>query len=184
MKRIIAIAASLIMLLSFGTAFADGLSDPLPPVVPVSVFEDLGETRAVLVDIDSGAILFSRNSDKQAKPGSLTALMTALLLMENTAPADWNVFLPALKEVNSSWSGRGNQMGLEKGDTPSRADLLYGLLLEGAADAAYTTAVLVSGSESEFVSAMNVRARELGMTGTKFDNGYGLGSGGHYTCAY
>lgn len=184
MKRFIAfISACALFLICAGTCFAGGLSDEAPYPEPYTGFDDLGGTRAVLFDIDSGAVLYSRRSDVQAKPGSLTVIMTALLLLENTPDSEWDLPIPALRDVNSKWSRRGASMGLAENDTPTRRDLLFGLLLCGAADAAFVTGELVSGSETAFIDAMNARAAELGMKATHFDNGFGLGSNSHYSCA-
>ena len=184
MKRISAVIITIIIALAMLPVYAGADTYSLPLPEPVTGVEDIGTTPAVLFDADTGAVIYENNSDKQAKPGSLTTIMTALLLIENTDLADWDVPLSPLKEVNSSWSRRGAQMGLVKGMSPTRRDLLYALLLEGAADASFVTASIVSGSEAGFVSLMNEKAAELGMTGTRFDNGFGLGSSGHYTTAY
>ena len=184
MKRIIAILAACLLIISFiPKVKALSASDEGPGAALFSGFDDLGSTRAALMDLDSGAVIYQRNAVERAKPGSLTVIMTAMLLIENTSAEEWDVPLSALAQVNSSWSGRGAQMGLKKGDSPTRRDLLHGMLLMGAADAAFVTEMLVSGSESAFVEAMNLKADELGLQNTRFENGYGLGSNGHYTCA-
>ncbi|MBO4563312.1 MAG: InlB B-repeat-containing protein [Clostridia bacterium] len=185
MKRFLAILASILIVLgSASFSRAEEITDELPSLSPITGVEDIGSARAVLMDVDTGAVIYEKNSDTAARPGSLTAIMTALLLIENTDPGDWDTPLPALKTVNSAWTSRGAQMGLKKGDTPTRRDLLYALLLQGSADAAYVAETQVAGSETEFVDLMNSRASELGMTNTHFGNGYGLGSGSHYTCAH
>ncbi len=185
MKRISAIllifALSALMI---SPALAGAYNDALPLPEPIAGVEDIGSTPALLFDVDTGAVLFDNRSDAGAKPGSLTTVMTALLLIENTDPGEWDTPLKALKEVNSSWSRRGAQMGLEKGMTPTRRDLLNALLLQGAADASFVTSSIISGSETAFVSLMNEKAASLGMNDTHFDNGFGLGSGAHYTTAF
>ena len=184
MKRISALLISITLLFIALPVYPGADAIELPKPEPIYGVEDIGTTPAVLFDVDTGAVIYENNSDRSAKPGSLTVIMTALLLIEDTDPVDWDTPLPALKEVNSSWSRRGAQMGLEKGMTPTRRDLLFALLLEGAADASFVTANIVSGSEAGFVSLMNEKAAEIGMMNTSFDNGFGLGSSGHYTTAY
>ncbi|MBQ1892961.1 MAG: hypothetical protein II155_02525, partial [Clostridia bacterium] len=146
MKRISAIllifALSALMI---SPALAGAYNDALPLPEPITGVEDIGSTPALLFDVDTGAVLFDNRSDAGAKPGSLTTVMTALLLIENTDPGEWDTPLKALKEVNSSWSRRGAQMGLEKGMTPTRRDLLNALLLQGAADASFVTSSIISG---------------------------------------
>jgi uncharacterized repeat protein (TIGR02543 family) len=184
MKRFCSFIISLILILCLvPSASAEGLSDALPALEPFTEFSDLGRTRAVLFDLDTGEALYSRNGDSASKPGSLTVIMTALLLIENTPEGEWDDPIPAIKDVGTRWSRRGASMGLEEGETPTRRDLLYGLMLAGAADAAYVSGELIYGSEADFITAMNNRARELGLDGTHFDNGFGMGSNDHYTCA-
>lgn len=183
-KRILAALTALIVLLLPFTVSRAESPEEAPPLPEITGFGDIGETRVLLLDVDTGEVVFQINGDVPARPGSLTTIMTALLLIENTPAEGWDEPIPELKSVNSSWSGRGSQMGLKKGDTPTRRDLLYGLMLVGAADAAFVTGNLVSGSEMAFVSLMNTRAAELGMKNTNFQNTFGMGSGGHYSSAY
>ena len=184
MNRILSILiAALLMLTSFVVVYAEGYSNSIGSFPSIDGFDDLSDAKVMLFDVDSGAMLYQKNACAQAKPGSLTTIMTALLLIENTRDGDWDTPIHALKQTNSSWSERGAQMGLAIGDTPTRRDLLNALLLCGAADAAYVTYELVSGSEAAFVDAMNARAIELSMDNTHFENGFGLGSNSHYSCA-
>ncbi len=184
MKRIFSVILAILLLILplFGIG-ASGISDTVPAPFAFEGFEDLNETKAAVFDIDSGAVIYQRSGDSKANPGSLTVIMTALILIENTDNSSWDRPLEPLTETNSKWSSRGAKMGLEKGDTPTRRDLLYALLMEGAADAAFVTEMLISGSENDFVELMNSRAEQLSMTCTHYENGYGLGSGDHYTCA-
>jgi uncharacterized repeat protein (TIGR02543 family) len=188
MKRILSFIISLTLILALVPAKAGGaLSAPeydVPALPSLDGAVDLGGAKAALIDLDSGAVRFESRSDVSARPGSLTVIMTALLLIENTSADEWDVPLEPLAAVNSQWSRRGAQLGLKEGMTPTRRDLLYGLMLTGAADAAFVTETLLAGSEAAFVSLMNEKAAELSMTGTNFANGFGLGSGSHYTCAH
>ena len=185
MKRFLSLLnAVTALLLVMRPSYAEGYSDEVPAIVPSVAIEELDGASVVLMDIDSRSVVYESNGDLMSKPGSLTVLMTSLLLIENTPAEEWDTPLSALTSVNSRWSGRGSQLGLSKGDEPTRRDLLYAMLLIGAADAAYVTELAVSGSEAAFVDAMNARAEELGLSSTHFENGYGLGGGNHYTCAY
>ncbi|MBQ1520190.1 MAG: hypothetical protein IIZ56_01810, partial [Clostridia bacterium] len=130
MKRFCSFIISLILILCLvPAASAEGLSDALPALEPFTEFSDLGRTRAVLFDLDTGEALYSRNGDSASKPGSLTVIMTALLLIENTPEGEWDDPIPAIKDVGTRWSRRGASIGLEEGETPTRRDLLYGLML-------------------------------------------------------
>lgn len=123
----------------------------------------------MLIEMETGQVLAQNDVDRRVYPASTTKLMTALLLMEQkglegeTTVGDEIVGLP-----NGS-----SLMGLEKGETVTIKDLLYGLLLSSGNDAANTIAVYVSGSVDSFCQLMNQRAGELGMVGTHFINPYG-----------
>ena len=185
MKRILTFIISIILLLGPLPARAESAEQGEPPLLPsLEGAVDTGGAKAALIDLDSGAVIYERRGDEAARPGSLTVIMTALLLIENTSADEWDEPISPLAAVNSQWSRRGAQLGLKEGMTPTRRDLLYGLMLTGAADAAFVTETLVAGSEAAFVSLMNEKAAELSMTGTNFANGFGLGSGSHYTCAH
>lgn len=184
MKRFAALlTAVLIIICAVPPARAETLTDNVPSAPQFSAFWDMGTAKAALFDLDSGCMLYSKGGDDRVEPGSLTVIMTALLLIENTGADEWDEPLPPLEQVNSVWSERAAQMGLQKGSSPTRRDLLYGLLLLGAGDAAFVTENLVSGSEADFVAAMNEKAEELGLIGTEFQNGYGISSNAHYTTA-
>lgn len=180
MKRI---SAFIISVLLTSVWAVGAFAYTLPPDAG-TVFTNAGGASAALMDAGSGAVISEANSAKQVKPGSLTVLMTALLLIESTPDDAWDDSLDPLKKVNSTWSARAAQMGLKEDDTPTLRDLLYGLMLCGAADAAFTVEQTVSGSTQAFVNRMNERAAELGMSGTSFENSYGLSSGVHYTTAH
>ncbi|MBO6062189.1 MAG: D-alanyl-D-alanine carboxypeptidase, partial [Clostridia bacterium] len=183
MKR--AIAFLLTAILAFGVcAVCFASYAKLPDPVYQWSSETGGAAGLLVAEADNGAVLYERNSSMEAKPGSLTVLMSALLLAEDTVEEEWDTPLDPLKSVNSTWSARAAQMGLKEGDTPTRRDLLYGMLLKGGADAAFTAAKLISGGETVFVEKMNEKAASLGMSGTRFENSCGLSSGMHYSNAH
>lgn len=186
MKRIITAIAAFILAVTavLAPVSASGFGDETDPLPVIAGGKDPGVDAALVIDLDSGAVIYERNGDVMFKPGSLTVIMTSLMLVNSTPDSEWDKPLPALTEVNSTWSSRGSQMGLKRGDTPTRRDLLYGMLLQGAADAAYVAELLISGSEADFIDRMNEYAAELGLTATHFENGYGMGGSDHYTCAY
>ncbi len=179
-----------VQLLSFkSAAFAesdepDGAGfDTVIPYVPQYKGELSEQSRVLLMDLETGNALIEQNGDVRAYPASTTKIMTAVLLIENTADDEWDTPLPPLAEVNSEASARGSQLGLKVGDCPTRRDLLYGLLLPSGCDCAYVVSNLIAGSEADFVFMMNVRASEIGMNNTGYENSYGLASNGHYTTA-
>lgn len=133
---------------------------------------------AVVINGDTGEILFSRNANERLPMASTTKIMTALLLCEK---ADLNKTIVTTKEMVTV---EGSSMGLQIGDTVSFHDLLYGMMLASGNDAANTTAIAISGSVGEFVKLMNNKASELGLKDTHFETPSGLDGKEHYTTAY
>ena len=138
----------------------------------------LSAKAAVVINGDTGEILFSRNANERLPMASTTKIMTALLLCEN---ADLNETIVTTKEMVTV---EGSSMGLGIGDTVSYHDLLYGMMLASGNDAANTTAIAISGSLDEFVKLMNKKALELGLKDTHFETPSGLDGKEHYTTAY
>jgi D-alanyl-D-alanine carboxypeptidase (penicillin-binding protein 5/6) len=138
---------------------------------------DLTAQAAILVEASTGDVLYQRAADKRRPIASATKLMTALLTMEHTELAD--------EVVASSYvaSPIESKLGLRPGERLSVADLLRGLMLESANDAAVTLAEHVSGSRAAFVRLMNSRARELDLRNTHFDNPIGFDGAGNFSSA-
>lgn len=134
---------------------------------------------AVVIDGDTGEILYSQNSDVRLPMASTTKIMTALLLCE--LGGDLTTQIVTTREMVTV---EGSSMGLQVGDTVSYHDLLYGMLLASGNDAANTTAIAIAGSVSKFVDLMNERAEKLGLKDTHFVTPSGLDADGHYTTAY
>lgn len=126
----------------------------------------------VLLDADTGEVLFSKDADEQIYPASTTKIMTALLAIElNGGNLDGEVTVG--QEVNA-FSSTSSLLGLRSDSTVSIRDLVYGLMLVSGNDAAAALAVHFGGSEEEFVKLMNQKAADLGMMGTAFANPHGL----------
>lgn len=139
---------------------------------------DLSAPSAILIEASSGEVLYERAADKRRAIASTTKLMTALLTMEEAKLSD---------EVTASSyfaSPIESKLSLRAGEQLSVADLLRGLMLESANDAAVTLAEHVSGSRPAFVRLMNKRARELKLGNTRFDNPIGLDGAGNYSSAH
>jgi serine-type D-Ala-D-Ala carboxypeptidase (penicillin-binding protein 5/6) len=132
---------------------------------------------AILVDGHDGHVLFQKNPDKDRAMASTTKLMTALLTLERTKPAE--VFrAPAYNALPAE-----SKIDLRRGERMKVRDLLQALLLESANDAAVTLADGIAGSRSAFVSEMNSRAAQLGLTETHYANPIGLDDPGNYSSA-
>jgi D-alanyl-D-alanine carboxypeptidase (penicillin-binding protein 5/6) len=187
-----------IMVLSFGAAWAQTPSPSPPPPTPVvqpggqtspSPFPstlrtpvpttqapEVGAGSAVLVDLDTGQVLFDLDRHERRPIASLTKIMTALLVVERAGLTD----VVTVSEGAASGQVSGiSGLGLEPGERIRVNELLYALLLQSANDAALALAEHVSGSVDAFVDAMNARAEQLGMTRTMFASPNGLDDTGY-----
>lgn len=131
---------------------------------------------AYLVKVD-GREVWARNPDRPLPPGSLTKMMTALLVLER---ADLGQVATVSREASRE---TGTRLGLAPGDRMSVIELLGATLLGSANDACHALADHVAGSEKRFVSLMNARAREMGLSNTRFANACGHDDPGLYSTA-
>lgn len=141
----------------------------------------VGAAGAVIMDADSGEILYGKNIYKHLYPASITKLMTALLAYENLDLADHITF--SENAVYGIESGSSN-IGMDVGQSITVEEALYGLLIASANEVAIALGEKVSGSEKDFADLMNERARQLGCENTNFVTLNGLHDRNHYTCAY
>ena len=131
---------------------------------------------AYLVNVD-GRKLWSRNPNRRLAPGSLTKMMTGLLVLERADPGQVATVSPEASRET------GTRLGLEAGDRMLVIDLLAAALLGSANDACHALADHVAGSEKKFVVLMNARAREMGLSRTRFANACGHDAPGMYSTA-
>ena len=159
---------------------------PVLAVYPMPV-QTATETEAVyLFNADTGKTILSQNADQQKYVASLTKLMTALLLVESGKDLNGEVTVPTdlTQEFKDIQNANGTTMGLRIGETVRRIDLLYGLLVASANDAASVIASDVSGGDlTAFVARMNARAKELGCEDTTFTCVHGLYDYGNVSTA-
>lgn len=132
---------------------------------------------AVVMDADSGRLLYAQNPDKRLANASTTKIMTALLTLEQ--PDQDRYFTVDSDAVQVE----GTTMGLQPGDSVTLHQLAAGMLLPSGNDAANAAAVEIAGSEEAFVRLMNQRAAELGLENTQYRNPSGLDAEGHYSSA-
>lgn len=144
-------------------------------------FPQIVSDYVVLMDADSGEVLYSSNKDEKCYPASTTKLLTALLVMENCALSDTVTYSQAA--VNSIEFGDANA-SIVAGEELSVEQSLYCLLLRSANEVAYGLAEYVGKTESAFASMMNDKATELGAVNTHFTNASGLTDAFHYTTPY
>jgi serine-type D-Ala-D-Ala carboxypeptidase (penicillin-binding protein 5/6) len=138
---------------------------------------DLSAAAAIVVDGRDGEVMFAENADSRRAIASTTKLMTALLALERARPGDVFTAPPYDAEPVES------RINLRTGERMRVADLLEGLLLESANDAAVTLADGISGSRAAFVAEMNERADELGLADTSYANPIGFDDPANYSTA-
>ena len=139
-----------------------------------------------LFNLDTGKPILRQNSDQQRYIASLTKMMTALLFLESGKDMNAEITIPAslTQEFKDIQNANGSTMNLRIGETVRRIDLLYGLLVASANDAASVIASDVSGGDlTAFVAQMNARAKELGCTDTTFSCVHGLYDYGNVSTA-
>jgi D-alanyl-D-alanine carboxypeptidase (penicillin-binding protein 5/6) len=137
---------------------------------------------AVLVDFSDGTVLWEKNSRQRRPPASTTKIVTALLVLERSKPGDIVTISSRSEAVGANEAGPV-ELELVAGEQVSVTDLLYGLMLESANDAAIALAEHVAGSESRFADLMNEKVQGLGTVDSHFVNAHGLDESGHYSTA-
>lgn len=144
---------------------------------------NISASKAVVIDGDTGEVLYEKNAQSKAYPASVTKIMTALVVLET------------LDDCNSPWEQKvvikseavgveGSSIYLAAGEEISIKDLLYGMMLRSGNDAAVELAAVIGGTQEGFVEQMNRRAEEIGCRNTHFVNANGLFDEEHYTTAY
>lgn len=137
---------------------------------------DTSASSAVLMEQESGRVLYAQNMDEERSIASITKIMTAVVALEQ-GDLRWQY------TVTAEDMAEGSSMYLKPGDTLELEELLYGLMLPSGNDAALAIAHCVSGDVDTFVGEMNHMAERLGMTHSHFANPNGLDAEGHYASA-
>lgn len=136
---------------------------------------------AIVVDADTGNILFEKNIYEQFYPASTTKILTTLVALENGKLDDVLTVSYAADNYVSKTSSR---MGLTEGEQVTVEQALYGIMLESGNEATYAVGEHVGGSIAGFIKLMNRKAKELGCDRSHFANSHGLHDDEHYTCCY
>ncbi len=136
---------------------------------------------AILMDADSGTILYAKNIHQHLYPASTTKMMTCLLAVENCS-LDENVVISA--DAVSAVPSDGSSIGSNPGDEMPMSECLYAILVASANEIANAVGEHIAGDDRSFVFMMNQKARELGCEDTHFANANGLHDSDHYTSAY
>lgn len=154
---------------------------------PVSVSalggDEITAPAAVLMDADSGKVLFEKNAHEKRACASITKVMTLILVFEAIDSGKISMTDNVTASAHAASMG-GSDIWLEEGETMTVDEMIKATVVASANDAAVALAELVAGSEEEFVSQMNKKAKELNMKETTFKNCNGLDEEGHITSAY
>nr|WP_245946576.1 D-alanyl-D-alanine carboxypeptidase family protein [Paenibacillus cellulosilyticus] len=176
-------ALALMLLLPALSASAAEPTAPQAPAASPAVNLAPSARSAVLMDADSGTVIFDKNSHDKLPPASITKIMTMLLIME--ALDDGRLKLTD-KVSTSEYAASmgGSQIFLEPGEEMSVDEMIKGIALASGNDASVAMAEKLAGSEAQFVNMMNEKAKQLGMNDTHFANCNGLPVADHYTSAH
>jgi D-alanyl-D-alanine carboxypeptidase (penicillin-binding protein 5/6) len=142
-----------------------------------SVEPEIAADSAILVDFDTGQVLFARSPDVPRPIASVTKIMTALLVLRRTSPGE--VVTVSASAAAPDGSNGLSELGLEEGERITVGELTWALLVQSANDAAIALAERVAGTESRFVKLMNAEAARLGLQNTTFRSSNGLDDRGH-----
>lgn len=154
----------------------------LASVAAPAMAQDTTAKQAIVIDYDTGFILYEKNADEKMAPSSMTKVMTAYLafdaLDQGRAKLDQTFHIS-----EKAWKTQGSRMFVQVGTDVKFEDLLRGVVIQSGNDATVALAEGLAGSEEEFVKGMNKKAAEMGMTNTQFKNSHGLDEEGHYSTA-
>ena len=141
---------------------------------------ELYSSSAVLVDVQTGAVLAEKNMDEKIYPASMTKVMTLLVAAENLPDLD-AAFTMTQAIIDPLYLAGASMAGYVNGETVTMRDLLYGAVVPSGAEATEALAQAVAGSEEAFVAMMNEKAAALGLANTHFMNTSGLHDENHYS---
>ena len=144
---------------------------------------NIASESAILMDEDTGTILYTKNEHEKLRPASVTKVMTLLLTMEALDRGD----IKLTDEVPCSTKARqmgGSQIWLNETERLTVNEMLKAICVVSANDCTVAMAEFLGGTEEAFVQKMNDRAKELGMNDTTFKNSHGIDEEGHMTSAY
>lgn len=143
---------------------------------------EINAEAALLMEVESNTLIWEMNSHQKLYPASITKIMSLLIIMEQLEQG--KVSLQDQVEVSARASAMGGtELFLSEGDRLSLEELITGMAVGSANDAAVAVAEYIAGSEEAFVELMNDKARQLGLTGTHYCNCHGLHDPDHYTTA-
>lgn len=164
MRKVVCIVIILVITFNFSVLYADSIN--------------LSAESSVLIDSDTGRVLYEKNPHKKMPMASTTKIMTALIALEKGNLND------KIRVSDESIGVEGSSIYLKNGEIITLKDLIYGLMLRSGNDAAVAIATHTGGSPERFVNLMNQKANSIGALNTNFTNPNGLHDGNHYSTAY
>ncbi|WP_404442665.1 D-alanyl-D-alanine carboxypeptidase [Sutcliffiella horikoshii] len=137
---------------------------------------------AILIERDTGQVLYEKNGHEKLPPASMTKIMTMLLIMEaiDKGELTWD---EKIRTSEYAASMGGSQIFLEPGEEMTTDEMLRGIAIASGNDASVAMAERIAGSEAAFVDRMNAKAKDLGLENTMFQNPTGLPAKNHYSTA-
>ncbi len=176
MKRTIRTWCSFLICFGFFSQAANAASEPGLNMAPHA-------RSAILMEADSGTILYEKNPNEKLPPASITKVMTLLLTMEAIERGELKL-TDKVRTSERAASMGGSQIFLQPGEEMTVEDMIKGIAIASGNDASVAIAEHIGGTEEAFVAKMNERAKQLGMKNTHFVNSNGLPSPDHYSTAY
>lgn len=176
------VCALLVMALVMPAAYADdktGKATESAPQVDLAP----NASSAVLMDADTGTVLFEKNRNQKLPPASITKIMTMVLIMEALDQGKIKIDEKVRTSEYAASMG-GSQIFLEPGEEMTVEEMLKGIAMASGNDASVAMAEKIGGTEEAFVNMMNEKAKQLGMENTHFVNVNGLPAENHYTSSY
>ena len=176
MKRLVSVMLTIILLttLAVPLAFAEEKTG-------VELADNVKS--AILIERDTGKVLYEKNSNESLPPASMTKIMTMLLIMEALDEGKLS-YDEKVRASEYAASMGGSQIFLEPGEEMTVEEILKGIAIGSGNDASVAMAERIAGSEEAFIDMMNKKAEELGLKDTKFQNTTGLPVEEHYSSAY
>ncbi|EJQ48777.1 D-alanyl-D-alanine carboxypeptidase DacF [Bacillus mycoides] len=183
MKRVFGILVCFMLLLS-GTSVSFAQSEKTKQEKTEEATPKLAEqaSSAIVIEQDTGKVLFDKNPNEKLPPASMTKIMTMLLIMEQVEKGKLKLTDKVRASEHAASMG-GSQIFLEPGEEMTVNEMLKGIAIASGNDASVAVAEHIAGSEEGFVNMMNKKAKDLGLKNTHFQNPTGLPAKDHYSTA-